>query len=343
MKHVTIYTDGACSGNPGPGGYAAILMCGSAKREISGGEAETTNNRMELRAPVEALRLLSEKCDVEIYSDSSYVVDSFNKGWIYSWKKNGWARKDGPLKNAELIKELYELCSYHNVKWIKVRGHSDNEYNNRCDALAVAASRSAAQDITPCITPSVTHDDAVRRREYTGELYERKTAVTTAFKGRIFDVEVADVTLPDGSVSKREIVRHPGGAAIAAIDGDKNILLVEQYRIAADRIMLEIPAGKLEEGEDPELCAARELEEETGFRPSYLKHVSTFYPTPGYCTEKLHIYFTDKIAEGNINRDEGEFLHIVRIPFEKAHEMVLSGEINDAKTAVAVLAARAYV
>ena len=140
MKKVIIYTDGACSGNPGPGGYAAILICDGVQKEISGGEAETTNNRMELMAPIEALKLLKEKCDVEIYSDSSYVIDSFTKGWIYSWKKNGWKRKEGPLKNPELIRTLYELCQNHEVKWIKVKGHADDPLNNRCDMLAVAAA-----------------------------------------------------------------------------------------------------------------------------------------------------------------------------------------------------------
>ena len=118
MKKVVIYTDGACSGNPGPGGYGVILMCGNVKKELSGGEADTTNNRMELRGPIEALKLLKEKCEVEIYSDSSYVVDAFSKGWVYGWKNNGWKRKDGPLKNPELIKELYDKADAASKKQV---------------------------------------------------------------------------------------------------------------------------------------------------------------------------------------------------------------------------------
>lgn len=233
MKKVIIYTDGACSGNPGPGGYAAILMCDGVQKEISGGEAETTNNRMELRGPIEALKLLKEKCDVEIYSDSSYVVDSFEKGWIYSWEKNGWKRKDGPLKNPELIRELYDLCMYHNVKWVKVKGHADNVFNNRCDALAVAAAAAYKRQKT----------DAVRDQEYHGELAEKIAKTDLVFDGRVFRVELSEVKLPDGKTAKREIIRHNGGAAIVALDAQKNILLVKQFRIAAGAELLEIPAG----------------------------------------------------------------------------------------------------
>ena len=333
MRKVVIYTDGACSGNPGPGGYAAILMCDGASKEISGGEPETTNNRMELRGPIEALKLLKEKCDVEIYSDSTYVVDSFNKGWVYAWKKNGWKRKDGPLKNPELIKELYELCSYHSVKWIKVKGHADNEYNNRCDALAVAAAASFKKKAD-------VESEPVRDTEYSGELAEKITDAKNVFNGKVFNIEVLDVSLPDGSSAKREIVRHAGGAAIVAIDEDKNILLVKQFRIATGKELLEIPAGKLEKGEDPAVCATRELEEETGYIPSDIRHVFTLYPTPGYCSEQLHIYFSKDLAKGNIHRDEGEFLHIVKLPYDIAYKMAASGQIIDAKTVAGILAAK---
>lgn len=334
MRKVVIYTDGACSGNPGPGGYAAILMCDGASKEISGGEPETTNNRMELRGPIEALKLLKEKCDVEIYSDSTYVVDSFNKGWIYSWKKNGWKRKDGPLKNPELIKELYELCNYHDVKWIKVKGHADNEYNNRCDELAVAAASSFKNK------PDIVGNDAVRDTEYTGELTEKTVASETVFRGKVFNVEVSDVRLPDGNTAKREVVRHAGGAAIVAIDENKNILLVKQFRIATGEVLLEIPAGKLEKGENPAVCAARELEEETGYIPSDIRHVFTLYPTPGYCSEQLHIYFAKDLVRGNIHRDDGEFLHIVKLPYDIAYSMALNGQLNDAKTVAGILAVK---
>ena len=137
MKHVTIYTDGACSGNPGAGGYGAVLMFGEVRKEIYGGEPETTNNRMELMGPIAALGMLKEKCSVSLYSDSAYVVNSFEKGWIYGWQKAGWKKKGGELKNIDLLKELYRLCGIHEVTWIKVKGHADNEFNNRCDELAV--------------------------------------------------------------------------------------------------------------------------------------------------------------------------------------------------------------
>lgn len=137
MKQVTVYTDGACSGNPGAGGYGAILMFGSVRKEIYGGETVTTNNRMELMGPIAALRMLKEPCEVSLYSDSAYVVNSFELGWIYGWAKNGWKKKGGELKNVDLLQELYRLCGIHKVNWIKVKGHADNEFNNRCDKLAV--------------------------------------------------------------------------------------------------------------------------------------------------------------------------------------------------------------
>ncbi len=143
MKKVTIYTDGACSGNPGPGGWGAILMYNETSKEISGASKDTTNNIMEITAVLEALKLLKEECEVKIYSDSAYVVNAFNQGWIYNWKKNNWktASKD-PVKNKELWEELYSLVQKHKVEFIKVKGHSDNEYNNRCDFLATSAIKT---------------------------------------------------------------------------------------------------------------------------------------------------------------------------------------------------------
>lgn len=137
MEEVIIYTDGACSGNPGPGGWGSILMYRENKKEISGGKKDTTNNVMELTAVIEALKLLKFKCKVSVYSDSAYVVNAFNQKWIYGWMKNGWknASKE-PVKNKELWEELYELTKIHEVTFIKVKGHSDNEYNNRCDEMA---------------------------------------------------------------------------------------------------------------------------------------------------------------------------------------------------------------
>lgn len=140
MKKVMIYTDGACSGNPGPGGWAAVLSYGEHSMEISGFEAHTTNNRMELTAPIKALMKLNTPCEVELYSDSSYLINAFTKGWLASWQKRGWIKSDKkPVENQDLWQTLLKLAAIHNVKWIKVRGHADNPLNNRCDELARAA------------------------------------------------------------------------------------------------------------------------------------------------------------------------------------------------------------
>ena len=139
MEKILIYTDGACSGNPGPGGWGAILMFNKHKKEISGGDKNTTNNIMEITAVIEALKMLKYPCDyeVEVYSDSAYVVNGYNNGWIYNWKKNNWKNSNKePVKNKELWMELDELVIKFKPKFIKVKGHSDNEYNNRCDELA---------------------------------------------------------------------------------------------------------------------------------------------------------------------------------------------------------------
>ena len=137
MEEVTIYTDGACSGNPGPGGWGAMLMYKGNKKEISGGKQNTTNNVMELTAVIEGLKLLKFPCKVKVYSDSAYVVNAFIQKWIYGWIKNGWKNSSKePVKNKELWQELYELTKTHEVEFIKVKGHADNEYNNRCDELA---------------------------------------------------------------------------------------------------------------------------------------------------------------------------------------------------------------
>ena len=134
---VTIYTDGACSGNPGAGGWGAILMHGDKKKEFSGFERETTNNKMELTAVIEALKKLKKPCMVKLYSDSAYVVNALTLGWLENWKNNGWRGSDKkPVKNIELWEELDKLLEVHDVEFIKVKGHADNEFNNRCDTLA---------------------------------------------------------------------------------------------------------------------------------------------------------------------------------------------------------------
>ena len=142
MKTVTIYTDGACSGNPGPGGWGAILMYGAHRRELSGGEADTTNNRMELTAVIEALSMLKEPCQVELWSDSKYVIDGLSKGWAKGWKARGWVKSDKkPALNPDLWEELLRLTELHQMSYEWVKGHAVNPYNNRCDEMAVEESR----------------------------------------------------------------------------------------------------------------------------------------------------------------------------------------------------------
>ena len=139
-KQVSIYTDGACSGNPGPGGWGAILCYKGTEKEISGGEQETTNNRMELTAVIEALKCLKEACEIDLWSDSKYVIDGLEKGWAESWRKNGWRKSDRkPALNPDLWDVLLNLIAEHEIRYHWVKGHAENEFNNRCDALAVAA------------------------------------------------------------------------------------------------------------------------------------------------------------------------------------------------------------
>ena len=136
-EKIIIYTDGACSGNPGPGGWGTILMYKGIKKEISGNMKDTTNNIMEITAVIEGLKQLKKQSEVQIYSDSSYVVNAFKQGWIYNWIKKGWKTASGEnVKNKELWQELYNLTKIHKVEFIKVKGHSDNEFNNRCDEMA---------------------------------------------------------------------------------------------------------------------------------------------------------------------------------------------------------------
>ncbi len=139
MKKVVLYTDGACSGNPGVGGWAAILRHGSAEKVLTGGEEQTTNNRMELMGVISGLEALKEGCEVEIYSDSAYVVNAFLQDWISYWLMSGWRTKGKkPVQNVELWQRLLNVCAKHKITWNKVKGHADNELNNRCDTLAVA-------------------------------------------------------------------------------------------------------------------------------------------------------------------------------------------------------------
>ena len=147
-KTVTLYTDGACSGNPGKGGYAGILIYGDVQREYSGGDIQTTNNRMEVMAVIEGLKRLKYPCIVDIYSDSAYTVNAFTNGWIYAWKKNAWKKADGKaVLNVDLWEELFALSQTHEIRFHKVAGHADNVLNNRCDELARAAIANLKEDL----------------------------------------------------------------------------------------------------------------------------------------------------------------------------------------------------
>ncbi|HLR33503.1 MAG TPA: ribonuclease HI [Fodinibius sp.] len=141
-KTVIVFTDGACSGNPGPGGWAALLQWNGKEREITGGAHDTTNNRMEMRAVIEALKVLTEPCRVHIHSDSALIINTFQQNWINGWIKRGWKKSNKkPVENRDLWEEMLTAMQPHEVKWIKVKGHSDNKRNNRVDRLAVAASQ----------------------------------------------------------------------------------------------------------------------------------------------------------------------------------------------------------
>ena len=141
MKHIYMYSDGACKGNPGPGGWGTILVFNNVEKELSGGEKHTTNNRMELSGAIAGLKALKEPCEVTLTSDSKYLVDGITKGWAVSWRKNGWKKADKkPALNPDLWGELLELLEKHRVEFVWVKGHAGHPYNERCDSLAVAQS-----------------------------------------------------------------------------------------------------------------------------------------------------------------------------------------------------------
>lgn len=143
MKAIEIYTDGACSGNPGPGGWGVVLLYQGNKKELAGYQPETTNNRMELFAAIQGLAALREPCEVTLYSDSSYLINAFEKHWLDNWQRNGWKTSSkSPVENQDLWKLLLLHVKNHRVRFVKVKGHSDNSYNNRCDEMAVAAIRN---------------------------------------------------------------------------------------------------------------------------------------------------------------------------------------------------------
>lgn len=165
---------------------------------------------------------------------------------------------------------------------------------------------------------------------------EKTLSTESIFKGKIIDLVVKEVELPDGKKSKREIVYHPGAVAIIAITAEKKLVLIKQFRKPLEKTIVEIPAGKLEKGEDPLQCAKRELEEETGYKSEELSFVTSFYTSPGFADELVHIYFTDKFEVGKINPDEDEFLDVIEVSLQEAEKLIETQSIHDAKTVFAV-------
>jgi ADP-ribose pyrophosphatase len=168
-------------------------------------------------------------------------------------------------------------------------------------------------------------------------LYEKTVTTKQIFKGKVIDLEVKEVELPNGKMSSREIVKHPGAVAVVPMTKEGNIVLVRQYRKALGKTIVEIPAGKLEKGENPLESAARELEEETGYKTKKLDFLLSFYTSPGFADELIYLYFTDELEKGTVNMDEDEFLDLIEVSLEEAEKMVKDQTIHDAKTAYAIL------
>lgn len=170
--------------------------------------------------------------------------------------------------------------------------------------------------------------------------FEEKTiSVNKIYKGRIIEVEAQKVTLPDGRTASRDIIRHPGAAAIIPVNDKNEVYMVRQYRKPIEKVLLEIPAGKLDPGEDPEACAERELKEETGLTATEIKHLVSVYSTPGFSDEVLHIYSATGLSQGETSKDEDEFISCEKVHIDKLVDMVLNNEINDAKTVIGILLA----
>ena len=169
------------------------------------------------------------------------------------------------------------------------------------------------------------------------QLIEKTVARKTVFEGKVFRVEVKDVELYDGSISQREVVLHHGGATIVALDEEKNVYMVRQFRSPYEKVLFELPAGKLEKDEDPKECAIRELKEETGMEASSVISLGEMYATPGYCSEIIHMYLATGLSRGEGCPDDGEFLQVIKIPLSEAVSMIDNNEISDAKTMVALL------
>ncbi|MBI5670345.1 MAG: NUDIX hydrolase [Chloroflexi bacterium] len=168
-------------------------------------------------------------------------------------------------------------------------------------------------------------------------MHETILTTKTVYQGRVVTLDVRRVRLPDGQEQQREVVRHQGAVALVALDEQQNVLLVRQYRSGAQQTMLEIPAGLLEPGEAPEVCAARELQEETGFKPARLEHLGGLHPTPGYTTEYIHLYLATGLSEARLTGDADEFIELLRLPFAEALALIERGAITDGKTLVGLL------
>ena len=188
-----------------------------------------------------------------------------------------------------------------------------------------------------------TRFDWAHPDQQTASLREETLSCRTEWSGRVFSVETQRISLPDQSIHDREMVRHSGGSCILPLDDEGNCYLVSQFRIPYAEITVEAPAGKLDEGEDPRLCAIRELKEETGFTAKTVTDLGQIYPSPGYVDEVLSLYLARGLTRGEQSLDDGEFLQVIRVPFEEAVEAALSGELRDAKTVVALLKADALL
>ncbi|MFZ5632249.1 MAG: NUDIX hydrolase [Bacillota bacterium] len=172
------------------------------------------------------------------------------------------------------------------------------------------------------------------------ELFEKTIGSETVYRGKIVNLRVDEVELPNGNNTRREVVEHGGAVAVVPINEKNEVLMVRQYRYPVGKVLLEIPAGKLEKGEDPAACAARELEEETGFKAGSMKHLFSFYSTPGFTNEILYLYLAGGLTHLGIHPDEDEFIQLHYVPLERALEMVDRGEICDAKSIIGILAAK---
>jgi len=330
MKNVKIYTDGACSGNPGPGGWGAILIYEGREKELSGYDPNTTNNRMELTAAIEALKALKHPCSVELYTDSAYLADAFNNGWIKGWKQKGWRNSSKEeVKNRDLWEQLDELSGIHDITWIKVKGHSDNELNNRCDKIAVGEIKKNSHD--------------GKKGDKAMDYIEKTVSEDQVYKGNIINVYRMTVTLPDGRQATRDIVRHPGASAVIPINEKGEIYMVRQFRKPLDAISLEIPAGKLDPGEDPVQCAARELKEETGLSAGKLTRLVSVHSTPGFSDEVLHLFAATDLNEGESCADDDEFISTEKYTVRELLDMIMDGRITDAKSIIGIFLAEKVI